>query len=247
MRATRQTTLLNNFPQTNLTEFIQLYPYSNKGIAKTLPAVQTSLQGNYLMKPVRLISMTALALFLGITASSVYAQEEKHPDEQSQTAKQDEHPAKTDEHAAKPEKQAAKPEEHSNTPAKQAPEAKTEEHPQQQTPVARQAAPQRDSEHVTVNKSTTVNKNVTVVNGERRIPNATFTASFGREHTFSVNEITVVSGQPRFQYGGYWLGLGVPWPGGWGYADPTYIEFVDGQYYMFNVRHPGVRVEIVLL
>jgi outer membrane biosynthesis protein TonB len=209
------------------------------------------------MKRVRLISMTVLALFLGTTASSVYAQEEKHPDQQTQPAKTDEHAAKPEKHAAKSgensntpakqqqqakvEKQAAKPNEHSNTPAKQQQQAKAEEHPQKQTPATQQQGRESQSTHVTVNK------NVTVVNGERRIPDATFRTSFGREHTFTVNNITVISGQPRFQYGGYWLGLGVPWPVAWAYADPVYVEFVDGQYYLFNPRYAGVRVEIILL
>jgi hypothetical protein len=186
------------------------------------------------MKPGKLVSMTALALFLGTTASSVYAQEEKHPDQQTQ-------PAKPDEHPAKPQKQAAKPNEHANTPPRQQQQAKAEAHPQKQTPAVQKQGRESQSTHVTVNK------NVTVVNGERRIPDATFRTSFGREHTFTVNNITVISGQPRFQYGGYWLGLGVPWPVAWAYADPVYIEFVDGQYYLFNPRYAGVRVEIILL
>lgn len=191
------------------------------------------------MKPVKLISITVLALFLGITASSVYAQEEKHPDDKTQPAKQEKQAAKPAENAAKPEKQAAKPDEHANAPAKQQ-QAKAEEHPQKQTQATQQV-------HESQSTRVTVNKNVTVVNGERRIPDARYSASFGREHTFSVNRITVISGQPRFQYGGYWLGLGVPWPMAWAYADPVYVEFVDGQYYLYNMRHEGVRVEIVLL
>jgi flagellum-specific peptidoglycan hydrolase FlgJ len=196
------------------------------------------------MKPVRLISMIVLALFLGITASSVYAQEEKRPDQQTQ-------PAKPDEHPAKPAKQAAKPDEHANTPAKQQQQAKAEKQPAKpdehsstpgkQQQQAKAEGQQRESTQVTVNK------NVTVVNGERRIPDDRFRTSFGREHTFVVSHITVISGQPRFQYGGYWLGLGVPWPVAWGYADPVYVEFVDGQYYLFNPRYEGVRVEIILL
>jgi hypothetical protein len=191
------------------------------------------------MKPVKLISMTVLALFLGITASSVYAQEEKHPDDQAQPAKQDKQAAKPADNAAKPAKQAAKPDEHANAPAKQQ-QTKAEDRTQEQAHATQQV-------HESQSTRVTVNKNVTVVNGERRIPDATYSASFGREHTFSVNNITVIGGQPRFQYGGFWLGLGVPWPVAWAYADPVYVEFVDGQYYLYNTRHEGVRLEIVLL
>jgi hypothetical protein len=178
------------------------------------------------MKPAKLISTGILALFLATSISSVYAQDEK-PQEQS---------AKPDEHAAKPEEHPAKPVEHPNMPAKQQQEAKPGEHPAMQ-----QQGRESESAHVTVNK------NVTVVNGQRRIPDATFRTSFGRQHTFTVNNITVISGQPRFQYGGFWLGLGVPWPVAWAYADPVYVEFVDGEYYLFNIRHPGLRIAIIVL
>jgi hypothetical protein len=177
------------------------------------------------MKPIKLISTGILVLFLGTTLSSAYAQEEK-PQEQQPT-KPDEHPSK--------------PDEHPNMPAKQQPNAKPQETRPDEHPVTQQEGRDRESEHVTVNK------NVTVVNGERRIPDTTFRASFGREHTFTVNHITVISGQPRFQYSGFWFGLGVPWPVAWAYSDPVYVDFVDGQYFLFNALHPGIRVAIVIL
>lgn len=179
------------------------------------------------MKPRKLIDIGILALLLVTTTSSVYAQQEEKPKEE-QPAKPDEHPAK--------------PEEHLNMPPHQQ-EAKPEEHPRDKTPTVREQGQEREreSEHVTINK------NVTVVNGERRIPDDRFRANFGNEHTFTVNHITVISGQPRFQYAGFWFGLGVPWPVAWAYADPVYVEFIDGQYYLFNVRHPGIRIGIVLL
>lgn len=196
------------------------------------------------MKPIRVFGIAVLALFLGTAVSPVYAQDEK-PQQQpakpdDHPAKPDEHPAKPDEHLARPDEHPARPNEHPNMP-EHPQEARPEEHSREATPATQQEGRERESEHVTVNK------NVTVVNGQRRIPEATFRESFGREHVFTVNHITVVSGQPRFQYGGFWFGLGVPWPVGWAYADPVYIEFVDGEYFLFNVRHPGVRIGVVIL
>ncbi len=48
----------------------------------------------------------------------------------------------------------------------------------------------------------------------RRIPDDKFRSSFGRQHTFRV-QTTVVEGQPRFQYSGFWFSLANPWPVGW--------------------------------
>jgi hypothetical protein len=77
-----------------------------------------------------------------------------------------------------------------------------------------------------------------------RIPEDRFRASFGREHTFRVGHPVIVAGQPRFQYGGYWFAIAQPWPGGWLYTDPVYIDYVGGGYYLFNPVHPGIQLSI---
>jgi Ni/Co efflux regulator RcnB len=78
----------------------------------------------------------------------------------------------------------------------------------------------------------------------RRISDAHFHEHFGREHYFAVQHVTIVAGHPRFLYGGYRFEIGQPWPARWAYADSCYIDFVDGQYFLFNVRHPGVRIAV---
>jgi hypothetical protein len=77
-----------------------------------------------------------------------------------------------------------------------------------------------------------------------RIPEDRFRASFGREHTFRIGHPVIVEGHPRFQYGGYWFAIAQPWPGGWAYTDPVYIDYVGGGYYLFNPVHPGIQVSI---
>jgi len=78
----------------------------------------------------------------------------------------------------------------------------------------------------------------------RRIPDDRFRAHFGHEHTFVVNRVTIVNGAPRFQYGGYWFVIADPWPSGWYYTDDCYIDFIDGEYFLFDLAHPGVRIAI---
>ncbi|MFZ0996767.1 MAG: hypothetical protein WAO17_01075, partial [Candidatus Sulfotelmatobacter sp.] len=51
-----------------------------------------------------------------------------------------------------------------------------------------------------------------------RIPDDKFRAHFGRQHTLVINRLTLVEGQPRFQYSGYWFALADPWPVGWAYT-----------------------------
>ena len=54
----------------------------------------------------------------------------------------------------------------------------------------------------------------------------------------------MVGGYSRFQYGGFWFGFVQPWPTGWYYTDDVYIDYVDGEYYMFDPYYPGQRFAI---
>jgi hypothetical protein len=80
--------------------------------------------------------------------------------------------------------------------------------------------------------------------GDGRIPDDKYKAHFGREHTFHVGHPTVVEGRPRFQYGGYSFIIAQAWPTGWGYNDDVYVIAVNGVYYLVDVAHPGVQLEL---
>ncbi len=54
----------------------------------------------------------------------------------------------------------------------------------------------------------------------------------------------LVNGYSRFQYGGYWFGFVQPWPVGWYYTDDVYVDYVDGEYFLFNPYYPDTRVSI---
>jgi hypothetical protein len=81
----------------------------------------------------------------------------------------------------------------------------------------------------------------------RRIQDEHFRTHFGRDHHFAIRHVVMVGGRPHFAYGGYNFEIAQPWPGGWAYSDNCYIDFVDGGYYLFNLRHPGVRVAVTVL
>lgn len=80
-----------------------------------------------------------------------------------------------------------------------------------------------------------------------RIPDDKFRAHFGRQHTLVVNRPVMVENQPRFQYGGYWFEIVDPWPVGWAYTDSCYIDYIDGEYFLFDLLHPGVGVVIFVV
>ena len=79
-----------------------------------------------------------------------------------------------------------------------------------------------------------------------RISDDRYRASFGSGHSFRMMRPQMIGGYNRFQYGGYWFGYNQEWPSGWDYNDGFYVEYIDGVYYMFNMRHPGFRLTLNL-
>ncbi|MFZ3331474.1 MAG: hypothetical protein WA197_12640, partial [Candidatus Acidiferrales bacterium] len=80
--------------------------------------------------------------------------------------------------------------------------------------------------------------------GRGRIPDDRFKAHFGREHHFHVGHPEVVEGRPRFSYGGYSFIIVQAWPADWGYDDDVYIIDDGGVYYLCDLAHPGVQLEL---
>jgi hypothetical protein len=57
----------------------------------------------------------------------------------------------------------------------------------------------------------------------------------------------VQRGDRRFNYGGYYFQYSEAWPSDWDYNDDVYIDYIDGNYYLINPRHPGVRLLVVIV
>ncbi len=79
-----------------------------------------------------------------------------------------------------------------------------------------------------------------------RIPDNHYRAHFGHGHSFRMIRPKMVKGYNRFQYSGYWFGFNQPWPSGWSYNDNVYVEYVGGNYYLYNPRHSGIRITLNL-
>jgi len=80
-----------------------------------------------------------------------------------------------------------------------------------------------------------------------RIPDDKFRAHFGQGHTLVVERPVVVEGQPGFVYGGYSFVFADPWPADWAYTDQCYVDYIDGEYFLFDLLHPGVRVALFVV
>jgi flagellum-specific peptidoglycan hydrolase FlgJ len=84
-----------------------------------------------------------------------------------------------------------------------------------------------------------------------RIPDAKFKSSFGQQHRFVVNRVitqrTVVVGQTQFVYSGYTFVFMDPWPAGWAYTDDCYIDYINDEYVLVDVLHPGVYITLTVI
>jgi hypothetical protein len=184
----------------------------------------------------RLLTLTGigvLSLLLGIPAVSAQDDPKPRQDEPKQEEPKAE-PGHQDE--AKPEKQ------NEVKPPKD--ETKKDENKQEKQQEKEQ---QKQEEKATHNAAKPSGQAGTPVSKSGHIPDNQFHAHFGHQHTFVVNEPIIVAGQPRFQYGGYWFVISQPWPVGWTYSDECYIDYVDGEYILFDLLHPGVQVVLFVV
>ena len=168
-------------------------------------------------KVLMFVGIGTLSLLMGLTAA--YAQDEPKKEEPKQ-----EEPKRQDE-AKPPKHEEMKP-----------PKQENEKMPKQEEHNRSQAAQEQGhgDKHMAKGQG-------------GHIPDAKFHSNFGRQHTFVVNHPTVVEGQPRFQYSGYWFVISDSWPAEWAYTDDCYIDYIDGEYFLFDLLHPGVRIALVVV
>jgi hypothetical protein len=190
-----------------------------------------------------------MSLLLASTAF-VYAQDEHKPKPQEPQQEEARPEAAKPAHEAKPphEENAKPPKQEEAKPPKQD-ETKPREDmkPKQQEDMRPRAqddakAPKQNERVEQQNR----NQHQAAQRGSR-IPDDKFRSHFGHEHTFKVQRTTVVEGRPRFDYGGYSFELVDAWPGDWAYSDECYVDYIDGEYFLFDLLHPGVRIAIVVM
>lgn len=180
------------------------------------------------------IGSTLFLLLAGVAGAPAFAGQEPDKDKPKEEPRKQEEPKKAPKPAEKPKPQpAARPQD--NDHAKPEAEHKSPPPKPAQHPDNRAQDQQRA-------KQTEQHSNNNAQHGNaRRIPEEKFRASFWSEHHFHVQRDT-----NRFNYGGFWFNYSQPWPGDWDYNDDVYIEDVDGEYYLINPRHPGVRLIVIV-
>jgi hypothetical protein len=198
------------------------------------------------------VSASVLSLLLGFTALSsanlLYAQDQhddakpQQPDARPEAAKpddakraQDEKPA-PDEHA-KPSQQNDKPQANDDKSRTDNKDNNKDNNMRENDNNVRQDN-ERSAQQANHGQSANMAQHGT------RIPDDKFHANFGRQHTFVMQRPTIVGGQPQFQYGGFSFMLVDAWPAGWAYTDQCYIDYINGEYVLVDLAHPGVTLVI---
>jgi len=209
------------------------------------------------MRALRFLNLAILSLLVG-SAALVYAQDEKP---------QEDKPAKQEEAKPQPKQDEAKPPRQNEAkPANQDKQSEKQDQKRGQQQSGDQAKPegkerpemqgaQPTQEHPEMKgERNQQGQEHPEMQGDRgraagkggRIPDDRFRAQFGREHHFNARTV-IVQGRPQFQYGGYNFELVDAWPADWAYTDDCYIDYIDGDYYLIDLLHPGIRLAVFVV
>jgi hypothetical protein len=223
------------------------------------------------MKPMGVISSTALFLLLGFSVPA-----DARQDKQENPQKQDQ-PAKPPKQApqAKPQQQ----QQHAQQQAKgqQDQQQKQQHQQQQQSRIVQQQQRTEQQPHVQQVKMQSSQEQHRQEGEQQgvwqdrrahnwqsehrdwqqrggyngyRIPDDRYNGYFGPSHAFRIYSypVSVVGGYPRFQYGGFSFSVVDPWPeywsNNWYVNDDVYVDYSGNGYYMYNRRYPRDRIAI---
>lgn len=204
--------------------------------------------------------LCTLVLFLFLIAPAPgYAQDENKPNQpqddqkakdndkakQNDKAKPEDKTARPDEGRRQEEPNAGRRDEHQNQPEANRPQEQRNQG-QEQRPVEQQPRPMDNDHRAAQNNDRDRNQNAG--NRGRRIPDDQFRSHFGSQHRFHVQRDRVVNvSQPVVVYGGYSFQLVDAWPAEWSYDDDCYIDYIDGEYFLVDVLHPGIRIAVFVV
>ena len=57
----------------------------------------------------------------------------------------------------------------------------------------------------------------------------------------------MVNNRPGFAYGRLHIRIVDAWPVGWAYTDDCYVDYIDGQYFLIDLLHPGIRIALFVV
>jgi hypothetical protein len=201
------------------------------------------------MKYNRFISTAVLFLLLGTTlpAFAQKGEEEKGGGGgKPQAAQHEQQPQHTEKAPPQQHAQKAQAQQHTEKapPQQHAQKAQAQQHAEKAPPQQTRQSRGEQQQTVAYNGGNNGNRGGEGGGNYGRISNANYSAHFGHGHSFHMGRPRMIGGYNRFQYGGYWFGYNEGWPVGWNYSDDCYVEYIDGGYYMFDLRHPGFRLTL---
>jgi outer membrane biosynthesis protein TonB len=196
------------------------------------------------MKATGIVSTAVLSLLLG-TAALAYAQQ----DQQDKPAPRDEKAQK--DKPAKEKEKTAQQQDKNNTNQRERNAQQQNSNTKQEEKSAQQQDRNNKQEEKNAQQQNQNNKqeekntqqSQRAGNGRGRIPEDRFRASFGREHSFRVNQ-SDYSRDRRFQYGGYSFLFVDAWPSNWLYTQDVFVVEINGVYYLCNPMYPGVNITL---
>ncbi len=203
------------------------------------------------MKHNRVIGTAVMFLLLGTTLPAFAQKEEEKGGGKPQAAQHEQQPQHAQkaqpqraEKAAPQHAQKAEPQHAQKAQPQRAQKAEPQRAEKAQPQRTEKARPQRaQGQQPTRQRTQTVASNRG--GGQYgRISDASYHSHFGHEHSFHMGHPEMRGGYNRFQYGGYSFGYNQGWPVGWGYNDNFYVEYIDGAYFLCDLRFPGVQLTL---
>ncbi len=188
------------------------------------------------MRAFRFLHLAILSSLVGCSVL-VLAQDDKS---------QDNKPAQQEEHQPRPKQDETKPQKEANPHTDAAKPSKQDKQEEKQDQKQEQKEPQNQMKPEGQQHPVQQAGNGRPAGKSSHIPDDKFRAHFGRSHTFTAKTV-IVQGRPQFQYGGYSFQLVDVWPVGWDYTDECYIDYIDGEYFLFDLLHPGVQVAVFVV
>lgn len=189
------------------------------------------------MRAFRYLNLAILSILVAASAA-LYAQDERQQEErqprQSEPRSQEQgKPASRQDEMKPPRQEEAKPEKQNKQERQE--QKRDERQSRDQMNNGRQEPAQRQEGHARP------------AGKGGHIPDDRFRANFGRGHAFKVQRPVQVEGGQGFVYGGYSFVLVDAWPPDWAYTDDCYVDYIDGEYFLFDLFHPGVRIALFVV
>lgn len=191
------------------------------------------------MRTIGALATTTILFLLFLTAAPAYPQDREESSPEAKPSQQQEGKQKDKDKTAKPDE---------GKPAQEQPAERPEGQNGKQNDRRNQPEASRPQDQSSGQMERGHAQGQVKAQRGKRIPDAKFRASFGRQHTFHVQRAQIVnSPQPTIVYGGYSFLFVDPWPTVWAFDDVVYVDFVDDEYFLFDPLYPGIRVALVVV